>query len=124
MISCKKPKVTIGVCVKNVERTIYNTLNSILSQDFSHNLIEIIIVDGKSIDETLKIIKRILKRCDIKSRIFIENKGLGFARQLVVENASGKYIVWVDGDMIIPNDFVRKQVEFMEKNPKVGLCAS
>jgi GT2 family glycosyltransferase len=47
-------------------------------------------------------------------------KGLGLARQLVVGNARGKYIIWVDGDMIIPKNFIAQQVMFMERNPEVG----
>jgi GT2 family glycosyltransferase len=54
-------------------------------------------------------------------RVFYENSGLGYARQLVVDNAEGDLIVWVDGDLVLPTDFIRKQVEFMEKNPRVGI---
>ena len=50
-----------------------------------------------------------------------EWKGLGVARNVVVNNSAGKYIVWVDGDMELSRDFVREQVEFMEKNPYVGV---
>jgi len=83
---------------------------------------EIIIVDGNSKDKTLEIIKNELKNSDVESRIFTENKGLGYARELVVKNAKGKYIVWVDSDMILPKDFVKKQVEFMENNLNVGIA--
>jgi GT2 family glycosyltransferase len=55
-------------------------------------------------------------------KIFHENKGLGEARQLIVENAKGDYIVWVDGDMTLSRDFVKKQVEFMDHNPDVGIA--
>jgi cellulose synthase/poly-beta-1,6-N-acetylglucosamine synthase-like glycosyltransferase len=39
-----------------------------------------------------------------------------------VDNAEGEYIVWVDGDMILSRDFIKKQVEFMDNNPKVGIA--
>lgn len=116
-----KPKVTIGVCVKNCESTILETVKSIVAQDYPHELVEVLVVDGCSSDRTVQIIKEVLSNSDIKSQIFFENKGLGFARQIVVDNAKGKYIVWVDGDMILPRDFIRKQVEFMEKNPGVAI---
>ncbi|MEM5867131.1 MAG: glycosyltransferase [Candidatus Aenigmatarchaeota archaeon] len=48
---------------------------------------------------------------------------MGFCSiNVVVKNASGKYIIWVDCDMILPKDHVQKQVEFMEQNPKVGIA--
>lgn len=114
-------KVTIGLCVKNVEKTVKEALQSVLNQDYPHELLELIIVDGCSKDNTLSIIQKELSKANIKYKIFRENVGLGYARQIVVENASGKYIVWVDGDIILPKDFVKKQVEFMEENPKVGI---
>jgi len=123
MCSNSLPLVTIGVCVHNCVSTIREAIESIMMQDYPHKLIEVMFVDDGSEDETLAIIKQYASKMDMKVRIFHHKwKGLGPSRNIVVENASGKYIVWVDGDMIIPNDFVRKQVEFMEKNPKVGIA--
>lgn len=45
----------------------------------------------------------------------------GTIRNLVVNNADGDYITWVDADEILTNSYVTKQVEFMEKNPQVGI---
>ena len=82
---------------------------------------ELLVVDGFSRDKTIPIIKERLLHANIKKRFFSENQGLGKARQTVIENASGRYIVWVDGDMEVPSDFIRKQVEFMNANPLVGI---
>ena len=116
-----KSKVTVGVCVKNAEKTIRDAINSVICQDFSHELMEIIVVDGQSEDKTLAIIKEILSEIDMRSVILSENKGLGVARQMVVDNANGDCILWVDGDMILSKDYVRKLVEFMDINPEVGI---
>ena len=40
-----------------------------------------------------------------------------------MNKARGKYIVWVDGDMILTNDYLRKQVEFMEQKHSVAVAA-
>jgi len=117
-----KPKVTIGVCVRNCEDSIAEAVESITDQDFPHELMDVIVVDGCSEDKTLEIIRAALSGKKIQYEIFFENKGLGTARQIVVDNARGKYIVWVDGDMVLPKDHVRKQVEFMEQNPRVGIA--
>jgi len=82
---------------------------------------ELIVVDGCSRDNTLKIIKRYLMGRSLHAKFFQESEGLGFARQMVVDNASSKYIIWVDGDTLFPKDFVRKQVEFMNRNSDVGI---
>jgi len=38
----------------------------------------------------------------------------------MVDNASGEYIEWVDSDVVLPKNYLRKQVEFMDRNPGVG----
>jgi glycosyltransferase involved in cell wall biosynthesis len=114
--------VTVGICVKNVENTIGEALEGVLGQDFSHEHMEIIIVDGNSQDNTISIIKEYLSKSAINTRFFTENIGLGNARQVVVDNASGKYIVWVDGDIILSPTYISKQVSFMELHPSIGVA--
>jgi len=117
-----KITVTIGLCVKNAETTIEEAVNSIVNQDFPPELVEVIVVDGYSQDKTLSIIRECLSRADIRKRFCAENEGLGFARQMVVDNANGKYILWVDGDIILSKDYVRQQVNFMEQHTSVGIA--
>jgi len=114
--------VTLGLCVKDAEETIRETVNSVIDQDFPHDLTEIIVVDGCSQDKTLSIIKECLSGKAVKKRIFSENNGLGFARQMVVDNATGDYILWVDSDIILSKDYVKRQVNFMEQHPSIGIA--
>lgn len=115
-------KVTIGLCVKNAEATVKQAIDSILKQDFPREQMELIVVDGNSEDKTLPIIEENLAQANMGFKVFRENGGLGLARYLVVDNANGHYVIWVDGDIILPRDYVRKLIEFMEQNPKVGIA--
>jgi len=118
-----KPIVTIGMCMRNCENSIKEAIHSILGQDFPHELMEVIFVDDGSEDQTLSVVKDSISRINIQAKVFhSEWKGLGAARNKIVNNASGDFIIWIDGDMALPKDFVRKQVEFMEQNPKVGIA--
>jgi glycosyltransferase involved in cell wall biosynthesis len=117
-----KVKVTIGLCVKNNDATVKEAIDSVVNQDYPHELMELIVVDGNSKDKTMSIVKKALLKSEIETKIFFENRGLGIARQMVVDNATGDYIIWVDGDMVLSKDHVRKQVEFMERNPSVGIA--
>jgi len=113
--------ITVGVCVKNNERTIKAAIESILNQKYPIELTQIIIVDGCSTDRTLPIIRNLTSEMDMSVEIFSDKgKGLGAARQMVVDNAKGDYIIFVDGDVELQEDFVQTQVDFMEKNPKVA----
>jgi glycosyltransferase involved in cell wall biosynthesis len=118
------PRVTIGLCVKNCADTIKQCIESVVSQDYPHDLMEIIVVDGCSKDATLSIVKNVLSSTHLRSKIFFENEGLGKARQIIVNESDGDYIVWVDGDMIIPKEYIRKQVNFMENNRRLGIATS
>lgn len=116
--------VTIGVCVRNAEKTIGAALDSIGKQDFQHQFMELVIVDDGSQDATLAVVQNLTRSFDIKTRIHAQAwKGVAYSRQFVVENAHGKYIIWVDADNVVPSSFVRKHVEFMERNPKVGIAS-
>lgn len=72
-----KPKVTVGICVKNSEATIKETIESILTQDFPHEQMEIIIVDGNNKDKTMNIAVNCLKKANIKNKVFSVSGGLG-----------------------------------------------
>ena len=113
--------VTIGLCTKNSEKTISEAIHSVAKQDFPHGLMEVIVVDGNSRDRTLSTIKQCLSKTTIRAKFYSESTGLGFARQTVVDKASGKYIVWVDGDILLSSDYIRRQVDFMEENPNVAI---
>ena len=118
-----KPLVTIGVCVRNGEDTIKDAIESIMSLDFPHELMEVFFVDDGSTDDTLSIIKNNISNLGIYARVFHTSwKGLGHARNVVVDNAKGEYILWVDGDMILSKDFVRKLVDHMEEHHEIGIA--
>jgi len=118
-----KPVVTIGVCVRNCEGTIKRTIDSIVNQDFPHDQMEVIFVDDGSEDNTLPILKYYVSKTNKQVKLYSGTwRGLGMARNIVVDNARGDYIIWVDGDMKLAKDFVKKQVGFMEKNSAVGVA--
>jgi glycosyltransferase involved in cell wall biosynthesis len=115
--------VTVGLCVKNSEKTIRQCLQSILNQVYPKRLIEIIVVDGKSHDGTMNIIMNLVSSSGVIARFFCdEGKGLATARQIVVDNARSNYIVWVDGDTILSADFVAAQVEFIKGNHGIAVA--
>jgi glycosyltransferase involved in cell wall biosynthesis len=116
-------KVTVGVCVRNGAAVLQNAIDSILRQDFQHDKMELIFVDDGSTDNTYSIIQANIPRMCMQVKVFHhEWKGLGSSRDIVVDNASGEYIVWVDCDMTISSGFITKQVAYMDNNPTVGIA--
>ena len=116
-----KTKVTIGLCIKNAAKIVKTAFDSISIQDYPHELLKLVIVDDGSCDNTLSLAMKFAQESDIKTLVASSKGiGLGASRQIVVDNAEGDYIVWVDDDLVLEKDNIRKQVEFMEKNPNVG----
>lgn len=116
------PLVTIGICVRNAGRTLEETIQSIVRQDFPHQHMEIIFVDDGSEDNTLSIIESWASKMDFSVKIHHHKwKGLGPSRNIIFREAKGDYILWVDGDMTLARDYIRKMLEFMDGNPKVGI---
>jgi glycosyltransferase involved in cell wall biosynthesis len=111
------------MCVKDCENLVKDAIDSVIAQDFCNQRMELIVVDDGSEDKTLAITLDASSKADVGVRVYTQKwRGLGPARNVVVNNAHGEYIIWVDGDMVLPPDHVTKQVEFMQKNPRVGIA--
>jgi len=117
-----KHRVTIGLCVKNNEKTIKFTIKSILNIDYPRDSLDLIVVDGGSRDKTLEIIREFLEASkNLEYQILSdEGRGLAYARQLVVDNTNSDFIQWVDGDHVIPRNFLKRQIKFITSSDKLG----
>lgn len=116
-----KAKVTIGLCIKNCAKIVKTAFDSISIQDFPHELMKLVIVDNGSCDNTLSLALDFAQKTDIPTFVTSsKGKGLAATRQIVVDTAEGDYVVWEDDDLVLAKDYVKKQIEFMEKNPSVG----
>lgn len=105
--------VSIIIRTKNEEKWIESCLKSVLRQ--SYKKFEIIIVDNKSTDSTLKIIKSYpVKLCKINK--FFPGKALN----LGINKSKGEIIVCLSGHCIPKNDHWLKNLLVNLKNSKVG----
>lgn len=93
----------------NSEKTIEDTIKSVLMQDYDNY--EHIIIDGKSKDNTLKIIEKYKK--DYKGRIKIvseKDKSLFDAMNKGIRLATGEIIGILNSDDVLDNSHVFKDV--------------
>lgn len=97
-------KVSIIIPVFNAEKTVKNTLKSILKQSFSN--IEVLVVDDGSTDNSLSICKRIAESDDRIKVLTQTNLGASVARNLAISCATGDYLVFVDADDTLPDNAV------------------
>ena len=121
----RRPLVTITISTYNSEATIDDVLNSLLQQDYPLKLIEVIVVDGHSIDGTVNKVKRFMeehggKFYDFKLIVHDRNYGVSKARNDGIKHARDKYIVILDSDVVLPPNAISSMVSFLESNPNVG----
>lgn len=117
----KMEKVSVIIPIYNAEKRIGKCLDSILNQ--TYNNFEIVCVNDGSTDSTENILK-LYSNSD--SRIIVINKkneGASTARNVGIENSTGKYIVFVDADDTIEENMIKRLVEeLIEKNTDMVLC--
>ena len=96
-IKSENPKISIIISVFNAEPYIKNALASIQNQDFKD--IEIIIIDDCSKDNTVGVIKELMKK-DPRISFYQneENKGTLYTKTKGVLYSKGKYVMILDQD--------------------------
>lgn len=107
------PFVTVVMPVRNEAALIRRSLDAVLAQDYPRDRIEILVVDGQSIDETVSIVQAVAAR-DARVRM-LPNPGRIQARALNIglDAARGAVIVRVDGHTIVAPDYVRQCVSLL-----------
>lgn len=118
----KEAEISIIIPVYNGERTIRATLKSILEQDYKN--FEVLLIDDGSQDGS-KAICQSYVASDRRFRYFFqENGGVSAARNLGLENAVGRFVVFVDADDLLPPQGLALLVDAENKEKDGFICGS
>ena len=115
--------LSIIMSVYNNERTLKDTMNSIINQTYEE--FEFIIVNDCSTDNSIEIIKEYMKN-DNRIKL-IENKiNLGLPKSLnkAFNQSKADYIIRIDGDDICMLNRFEKQIKFMEENQEIDILGT
>lgn len=107
-------KVSIIIAMYNCELYIERCINSLLRQTYEN--IEILIVDDGSLDNSAKLVKDMIKNNNNVTYIYQCNSGPGVARNKGIDIANGKYLLFVDADDYLSEDYVESMVKSAEIN--------
>lgn len=108
------PLVTVVLPIYNVEQYLSRCIDSVLNQTYSH--LDIILVDDGSPDGCPAICDAYAER-DARIRVIHkENGGVGSARNTGIDNAAGRYILFIDSDDYIEPSYVETLVHAMLDN--------
>lgn len=111
----KYPFVSAIMPVRNEIRFIERSLQSVLTQDYPPQSLEIIIVDGESTDGTREFLDKTAnhnKRIHVLSNV---QRTIPFAMNKGIKASKGEIIIRVDAHSEYPQDYIPKCVEYLQK---------
>jgi len=119
-----KPKVTMMLPTYNESHLIWKKLDNLYSQDYPKNLFEIVVIDSKSSDGTIELIKEWASQHPDTNLVLIqepERRGMVPALNHALQNhhASGEILVFTDADAFWDNNALSTIVKYFA-DPNVG----
>jgi len=112
--------VSIIVPCYNAAPFVAATIESVLRQSFGS--FELICINDGSTDSTEK---EILRFSDPRIRYINKaNTGVSDTRNVGFTLSGGKYILYLDADDILSEQFLQKRVDYLEQHPETGFCCS
>lgn len=123
MNSAARPRVSVGLPVRDGERFLVETLDSLLAQTFTE--FELIISDNGSTDATRGICEA-RAAADRRVRYYRNDRNLGarwnFNR--VFELSTGEYFKWAAYDDLLAPSYLERCVEVLDRDPSIVVCFS
>jgi glycosyltransferase EpsD len=116
-------KVSIIMGIFNCEQTIAESIGSIERQTYENW--ELIMCDDGSVDNTYEIASSFARKNE-KIKVLKNNENLGLAKTLnrCLEHCNGEYIMRHDGDDLMLENRIEKQVNYMITHPDCDMCGS
>ncbi len=118
-------KVLLSVIIPTRNRSAYlvNLLDSLAEQDNVLFEWEVLVIDNASTDETKLIVEEKIKSLNIDINYFYEKElGLHRGRHRGAKEANGKYVAYLDDDMLISDNWLRSAGEYLIKSKVKAFC--
>lgn len=109
-------KISIVIPIYNGEKYINRCFKSIIKQTLSFEDFQIILINDGSLDNTEFVCKKLEKKYKNVNYYYKVNGGVSSARNMGISKAKGKYILFLDHDDYLDNDYIELVYNFAEKN--------
>jgi glycosyltransferase involved in cell wall biosynthesis len=121
--SMEEPLVSVLMTAYNREKFIGEAIESVLDSSYAN--FELIIVDDRSTDATVRIAQYYAGK-DSRVKVYINETNLGDYpnRNRAASHAGGKYIKYLDSDDLIYRHGLEALVHFMEIDQEAGMGIS
>jgi cellulose synthase/poly-beta-1,6-N-acetylglucosamine synthase-like glycosyltransferase len=115
----KLPSITILIPAHNEEKTIRETIVSVLRIDYPKMLKEVIVINDHSEDRTDEVAKEFADSGEIKLITNSVNKGKAYSLNRGIKLAKGELVACIDADSLVEPDILKKMVGYFG-NPKIA----
>lgn len=105
-------KLSIIIPAYNAEPYLGELINCLSKQVTDE--VEVIVIDDGSKDKVISKAEYISKWLNIYRQ---KNKGAGIARNRGIDKAKGEYIAFIDADDLVPDYYIQKILEKIDKTP-------
>lgn len=114
-------KISVVIPMYNSKETIINTLNSIKNQTAFDYILEILVVNDGSTDNSLNLVETYAKENSRMPIILIDkpNGGVSTARNLGMKKAKGDWIALLDSDDDWLPEKIEIQMNTIKKHPEI-----
>jgi biofilm PGA synthesis N-glycosyltransferase PgaC len=117
------PYISVIIPVYNGEKTLALCVESIARQSYPLERIEVVIINNGSTDNSFKVFNELKKQLKIHlDWQSIVGRGKSWALNTGIHLANGEYIFGLDCDVVLDKDAVRRFVEQLQANPRIGAC--
>jgi len=107
--------VSIIIPCRNEEKFIGKCLDSIITQDYPKDKMEVFVVDGMSEDKTRDILKTYSTKYPFITLLDNPKKIIPTAMNIGIKNAKGEIIMKCDAHSESPKDYISKCVKYLEE---------
>lgn len=118
----EKKSISVIIPMYNSENSIVNVLNGICFQTAKDLILEILVINDGSRDNSFEIANGYANNSDISIRVINkENEGVSSARNRGLKEAKGKWIAFCDADDVWLSNKLEVQRKFVNKRDNVDL---
>ncbi|MDP8215392.1 MAG: glycosyltransferase [Candidatus Euphemobacter frigidus] len=111
----KEINVSVIITTRNEEEHLADCLRSVKNQSYPQDQLEIIVVDNNSTDKTKAIASK------FTSQVFNFGPERSAQRNFGISKAGGKYIIYLDADMVLSEDVLSRSVRRCEDKDYAAL---
>lgn len=116
--------VTLNYNKKDLTLACIASLNALYKKELEGDIMEVIIVDNASADDSVKVMKEEVEKKKYKNiKVFANsgNDGFGKGCNVGAAKTTGKYIVFLNNDTIVKDEGIMRMAQYLDEHEDVAI---